>query len=93
MHSFLTNQSLEEFIEMTSLPQEKRQEYLSLLPNFSEEERGLLFNTLVEYYMLDIEGKRAEESLVAFREFAKDSDYDKLTKQLEDLEKTVAISQ
>ena len=85
MNQLLTDQSLKEFAEMVELPAEKEKEYLSILPKLNEDGRILLFDTLTEYYIIGSEEKQAEKALDFFREFAKDSDYDKLTKSLNEI--------
>lgn len=93
MTPLLSDNSLKEFLELTTIPQEKKEEYLSLLPTLKEEGRILLFDTLVKYFQIDSEEKRVIKALEFFREFSKDGDYDKLTTKLEALDNEVEIPQ
>ncbi len=89
MNQFLNNQSLQEFIEMVELPQEKQKEYLTVLPKLNEDGRILLFDTLTQYYIVDSEQKKTEKALELFRNFADDTDYAKLTENLKELDNTL----
>lgn len=82
MHSFLSVPSLQEFLELVGLPGEKKNEYLSILPQLTDEGRLLLFEMLTKLLLLQVSQNHQEKIIEAFRAFAADYDYDKLKKTL-----------
>ncbi len=82
MHPFLSDQSLKDLLNKSGLSSEKKVEYETLIPTLNVKGRSALFDFLVSLYELTIEEKGQAKARAAYHEFAKDTDYDKLLKNL-----------
>lgn len=82
MHSFFSDKSLSELITISSLPDDKKQQYIELLPKLDEKGRAYLLDMLADYGIVEEARKESNEAINDFKEFAKDQDYDKLQGKL-----------
>ena len=63
INPFITNPALRSLIKKLKIDQERKNILLEKLPQFDEEERLKLFETLKKVFLLDLEEKRVIERI------------------------------
>ncbi len=68
MQTLFYSDSLIKFVKSVKINQEQKKVLLSKIPNMGPEERGRLFKTLTEVYLLDREESKRIERIKRFLE-------------------------